>query len=187
MVIETPEKLPWTTPPFGSLRVRTYWSEEGIERHALLKTIFELLDKEGWNYSADTGWKRWDIQIYGNFFWSILLQSVTEYHGGPKCLTRVRLAYRFVSTTVIINLLGLSLLLYRQLNNPLPALWLIVPYIIFLIFLVIRARRLKRRVAELVDVAAHRAGLQRIARRTRRAIRRAEAAARLAKVDSVNA
>jgi phage baseplate assembly protein W len=52
---------------------------------------------------------------------------------------------------------------------------------------VIRARRLKRRVAELVDVAAHRAGLQRIARRTRRAIRRAEAAARLAKVDSVNA
>jgi len=187
MVIETPEKLPSATPPFGSLRVRTYWSEEGIERHALLKTIFELLDEEGWNFSADTGWKSWDIQIYGNFFWSILLQSVTEYHGGPKCLTRVRLAYRFVSTTVIINLLALSLLLYRQLNNPLPALWLVVPYIIFLIFLVIRARRLKRRVAELVDVAAHRAGLQRIARRTRRAIRRAEAAARLAKVDSVNA
>src|SRR5437870_8615842 len=59
MVIETTEKLPMTTPPFGSLRVRTYWSEEGIERHDLLKTIFWLLYKEGWNYSADTGWRRW--------------------------------------------------------------------------------------------------------------------------------
>jgi hypothetical protein len=87
---------------------------------------------------------------------------------------------------VIINLLALSLLLYRQLNNPLPALWLIVPYIIFLIFLAIRARRLKRRVAELVDVAANRVGLQRIARRTSKEIRRAEAA-RLAKVNSANA
>ncbi len=38
------------------------------------------------------------------------LQTVTEYHGGPKCLTRVALRNRFVTTTVIINLLVLTLL-----------------------------------------------------------------------------
>ena len=77
----------------------------------------QLLEEEGWSYSADTGWKEWDIQIYGNFFWSIILQTVTEYHGGPKCLTRVRLRYRFVTTTVIINLLILAMIIYRDLNS----------------------------------------------------------------------
>ena len=46
---------------------------------------------KGWRYSSDTGWKDWDLQIYGNQFWSVQLRTVTEYHGGPKCLTRVRL------------------------------------------------------------------------------------------------
>ena len=50
-----------------------------------------LLEEEGWRYSTDTGWNDWDIHIYGNFWWSIALQTVTEYHGGAKCLTRVGL------------------------------------------------------------------------------------------------
>ena len=103
VVIETPEQLPRLRRQFRQCEL-TGAKKVKNAIVCVLKTIFELLDEEGWNYSADTGWKRWDIQIYGNFFWSILLQSVTEYHGGPKCLTRVRLAYRFVSTTVIINL-----------------------------------------------------------------------------------
>ena len=135
-----------------------------MERNALLKSTFELLEEEGWSYSADTGWKEWDIQIYGNFFWSIILQTVTEYHGGSKCLTRVRLRYRFVTTTIIINLLLLAMIIYRDLNSGDVDLRILIPYAIFLLFLGTRARRLKRRVAEIVDVAAYRLGLQRIAR-----------------------
>jgi hypothetical protein len=146
----------------GKLSRRTYWSEEGVERNAILKSIFQLLEEEGWSYSADTGWKEWDIQIYGNFFWSIILQTVTEYHGGPKCLTRVRLRYRFVTTTVILNLLILAMIIYRDLNSGGVDLRILIPYAIFLFFLGTRARRLKRRVAEVVDVAAYRLGLQRI-------------------------
>ena len=56
----------------------------------LLTSIFQLLEEEGWRYSTDTGWNEWDIQIYGNFWWSITLQTVTEYHGGMKALTRAR-------------------------------------------------------------------------------------------------
>jgi hypothetical protein len=136
-----------------------------VERNALLKSIFDLLEDEGWSYSADTGWKEWDIQIYGNFFWSVILQTVTEYHGGPKCLTRVRLRNRFVTTTIIINLLFLALIIYRGLSGGGPDLILVIPYALFLLFLITRARRLKRRVAEIVDAAAFRLGLQRITRR----------------------
>ena len=93
------------------------------------------------------------------------MQTVTEYHGGSKCLTRTGLRYRFVPTTVIINLVALSLLVYRQLNVGHAEPWLIAIYLAFLAYLAFHARRLKYRVAELIDMAAYRAGLQRILRR----------------------
>ena len=80
-------------------------------------------------------------------------------------MTRVRLRNRFVTTTIIFNLIALSLLIYRQLNISHVDLWVLVPYVLFLVFLWTRARLLKSRVAELVDLAAHRAGLQRVTRR----------------------
>src|SRR5207237_6888217 len=127
--------------------------------------MFELLDEEGWRYSTDTGWNELDIQIYGNFWWSIVLQTVTEDHSGTKRLTRVRLRNRLVTTTVIISLVALSVVIYRQLHASHLDLWSVIPYSLFLIFLGLRARALKSRVAELVDLAAHRAGLHRITRR----------------------
>lgn len=164
-VISTHEPLPAGAEFTGSLRRRNYWSEEGKDRHHLLGAIFTLLNEEDWRYSTDTGWNEWDIQIYGNFWWSVTLQTVTEYHGGLKCLTRASLRYRLVPTTVISNLVALSLLVYRQLNVGHAEPWLIAIYFCFVIFLGGHARRLRRRVAELIDLAAYRAGLQRILRR----------------------
>jgi hypothetical protein len=163
-VIRAHEYLPAGRSAMGRLGRRIFWSEEGRDRHYLLGAIFQLLDEEGWRYSTDTGWNEWDIQIYGNFWWSIALQTVTEYHGGGKCLTRVRLRDRLVTTTVIFNLIALALLVYRQLNISHVDLWFIIPYLLFVIFLATRARALKSRVAELVDLAAQRAGLERIMR-----------------------
>jgi hypothetical protein len=71
---------------------------------------------------------------------------------------------RLVTTTVIFNLIALALLVYRQLNISHVDLWFIIPYLLFVIFLATRARALKSRVAELVDLAAQRAGLERIMR-----------------------
>jgi O-antigen biosynthesis protein len=163
-VIRAHEKLPKPAPASENTRRLVYWSEAGADRHQLLTSVLELLEEEGWRYSTDTGWKEWDIQIYGNFWWSVALQTVTEYHGGLKALTRAALRYRFVATTVIINLVALSLLIYRQLNRSHIDLWSVIPYVLFVSFLAHRARRLKLRVAELVDAAAHRIGLQRILR-----------------------
>ena len=163
-VIAAHEHLPAGSDFAGTLSRRSYWSEEGKDRHHLLASILALLEEEGWRYSSDTGWNEWDIKIYGNFWWSIVLQTVTEYHGAAKCLTRVRLRHRFVTTTVIINMVILSLLIYGQLHSATLDLRVMIPYLAFVAFLGGRARALKRRVAELVDVAALRAQLQRIAR-----------------------
>jgi len=164
-VIRAHERLPNGARMAGSLSRRIFWSEEGRDRHYLLGAIFQLLDEEGWRYSTDSGWNEWDIQIYGNFWWSIALQTVTEYHGAGKCLTRVRLRDRLVTTTIILNLIALSLLIYRQLNVSHLDLWSTGAYLLFLVFLGTRARALKSRVAELIDLAARRAGLQWVPRR----------------------
>ena len=164
-VIRRHEHLPQRGRFEASLSRRVFWNEQGRDRHYLLGAMFQLLEEEGWRYSTDSGWNEWDIQIYGNFWWSIVLQTVTEYHGGAKCLTRVRLRNRLVTTTVIFNLIALALLTYRQLNVSHIDLWFIAFYLLFLLFLATRARALKSRVAELVDLAAHRASLQRLTRR----------------------
>src|SRR5438309_9608629 len=164
-VISAHEHLPAGASFGAGLSRRIFWSEQGRDRHYLLGAIFQLLEEEGWRYSTDTGWNEWDIQIYGNFWWSVVLQTVTEYHGGGKCLTRVRLRDRLVTTTVILNLIALALLVYRQINISHVDLWFIVPYALFLVFLATRARALKSRVAELVDLAAQRAGLERVLRK----------------------
>jgi glycosyltransferase involved in cell wall biosynthesis len=163
-VIRAHEHLPAEAKGGWSVRRRTFWSDSGRERHHLLGHIFNLLEEEGWRYSTDTGWNDWDIQIYGNFWWSVVLQTVTEDHTGANRLTRVRLRSRLVPTTIIFNLIALTLFIYRQLNTSHVDLWFLVPYLLFVIFLWTRARALKSRVVELVDLAAYRAGLQRVTR-----------------------
>ncbi|MFL6568968.1 MAG: glycosyltransferase [Chthoniobacterales bacterium] len=163
-VITAHEILPTGWPTDGSLDRRSYWSEDGTDRHQLLGSIFALLEEEGWRYSSDTGWNDWDIHIYGNFFWSVALQTVSEYHGGSKCLTRAALWNRFVATTVILNLAIVALLTYHALNVGSVDVIALLGYGVFLLFLWNRGRTLKSRVAELVDLAAHRVGLQRITR-----------------------
>ena len=64
---------------------------------------------------------------------------------------------------MITNLVAVSLLIYLELNAGSFDWMLLTPYLLFVAFLAVRAWRLKRRVAELVDFAAQRAGLQRLA------------------------
>lgn len=139
-----------------------FWNEEGKGREALLPSIIAALEDEGWNYSLDTGWKEWDIQIYGSFWWGIRLRSVTEYHGGPKCLTRISLSTRMVATTILANLLVLSYLIYQFFTASSRTPWFLALYGILLVVLFTLAYRLKKRVVELVEASAQRIGLMRI-------------------------
>ena len=146
----------------GSRAQLDFWNETGQGREPLLTGIFSLLVNEGWNYSTDTGWKDWDVQIYGNQWWSVQLSSVTEYHGGPKCLTRVRLRIRPVVTTVLINAVLLLALLYRQIFTAHADVLLWALFFVWTFWLISRAARLRSRVADLVMAAAGHCALQRV-------------------------
>ena len=162
-----------------SMTRRRYWNEAGVGREALLTEIVASLETEGWRYSTDTGWKPWDIQIYGNLWWNLRLRTVTEYHGGPKCLTRVRLTYHPVVTTVLLNAIFVPVLLYRQFLAATPLhdyVWL-AAYLVFLLFIYYRGFRLKLRMADLVESAAHKCGLTRVMGRPRPAAPAAKPAA----------
>jgi len=148
----------------GTTKMR-FWSENGHGRERLLKESVQALEDEGWNYSIDTGWKDWDLQIYGSFWWGIQMRSVTEYHGGPKCLTRVHLKTRMVATTLLLNFVLVCLVLWHQFAIGGPSWWPWIPYGIFVFVLFRRARRLKRRVADLVCAAAERCGFTRMAKK----------------------
>jgi len=146
----------------GSITRLDFWNEAGTGREQLLTEIFALLETEGWRYSTDTGWKDWDVQIYGNFWWSVNLATVTEYHGGPKCLTRVRLGYRLVVTTFLVNAFLLSALAWVHFFTSYRLAPFAGAYAVVLLVLWYRAFRLKQRVAELVVAAGEKCGLTRV-------------------------
>ncbi len=131
----------------------------------MLTEIFALLEAEGWRYSADTGWKEWDVQIYGHQFWTVQLRSVTEYHGGPKCLTRVHLKSRPVVTTVLLHYAVGLIFAYRFLflDRVDRIAWGIWAVTLFWFFL--RSLKLRRRIADLVVAAAQRCELGLVVKR----------------------
>jgi glycosyltransferase involved in cell wall biosynthesis len=163
-VIMAPHEYERSPSRWISLTNRRYWNETGVGREALIEEVVRDLETENWRYSTDTGWKNWDIQIYGNLWWNIQLKTVTEYHGGPKCLTRVRLSYSPVVATVLLNVIMLLAIAYRQLftHTPLRDYWVLGAYALFVAFLYYRAFQLKLRVADLVETAAHKCGLGRV-------------------------
>ena len=143
-----------------------FWNEEGHGRERLLAEATRMLEEEGWSYSIDTGWKTWDLQIYGSFWWMVRLRSVTEYHGGPKCLTRATLRLRTSGVTMLVNFLVICALLYQQVFTTGIPWWELGAYAGFLGFLAFRGRRLKRRAADLLVVAARHAGLASVRKKT---------------------
>jgi hypothetical protein len=159
-VIATKEK-DFTPSRIPGLSKLVFWNEQGQGRELLLSSVIESLENEGWNYSTDTGWKSWDVQIYGSFWWGVTLRSVTEYHGGPKCLTRVGLATRMVATTFLLHFLLLSFLIYWASTGHAMGLPLAL-YAGISLFVWSRGHRLKKRVAQLVEATGQRIGLKRV-------------------------
>src|SRR5437879_5398534 len=52
----------------GSIYTVHYWNEDGIERFAFLQKLLEVLDRDDWQASADSGWDEHDVTIFGDRF-----------------------------------------------------------------------------------------------------------------------
>ena len=158
-VIRTPESGLDHRPAGGPTHFE-FWNEEGHGREKLLASTTRLLEDEGWSYSLDTGWNDWDVQVYGSFWWIVRLRTVTEYHGGPKCLTRAGLRLRLGGAILLANLFAVGTLAWQQFLGDGVPWWGWAAYGAFLLFLGVRARRLKRRLGDLLTVAARQVGLE---------------------------
>lgn len=152
-----------------------FWSEAGAGREHFLPAFKKRLDQEGWKHSADTGWTNWDYQVYGSRWWQVRALSLTEEHGDGKRLTRVRLhpSPTVFSRMVAIPVAVLSLLAwlrFQATTSPqgyrLIGAWFCA-VCIWLAILLLASTRLRHRVAQVVDLAAHDAKLDSLPPRRR--------------------
>ncbi len=100
-----PAPQKWSLPCGGM----TFWSETGADRHAWLPAFQSELQERKLPLRQDDGWRRFDFEAHPREELSPAVLSVTEYHGGPKCLTRVRFLLRFTPGLLVAVLLMLAL------------------------------------------------------------------------------
>lgn len=137
-------KVIWITP-----NQQAFWSEKGQTRETLLNQMLHLLENEGWKYSIDVGWSDWDLLIFGNRWWHLKIKTASEYHGGPKVLTRVihkpkLTAFSFISFLVILALLFLGT----------KSLYAITGATLAAFYLLYNGHNFQKRIAALTEAAA---------------------------------
>jgi O-antigen biosynthesis protein len=173
-VIAAREDAPHLTVGWASAGRLAFWSESGLERTHLLHTTQKLLDEEGWKFSLDTGWTNWDMHVFASRWWNLRLRSMTEIYPHGRRLTRVG---NFLNVSTFSSLLGgllltFTLVILLTLPNDAPRAELSLVLLGSVAFLALvwlfHGLRLRHRLAELVEVAAIRAGLQPVGKDKRR-------------------
>ncbi len=159
-VIATKEQSPHLAVSWVAAGHLAFWSETGLERSHLLVTTEQMLEEEGWKFSLDTGWTNWDMHIFASRWWNLRLRSMTEIYPHGRRLTRVG-NFMNVSTfsSLVIGLL-LTFSLVTMLTRTSTSLYVLGVVSILALLWFIHGLRLRRRLSELVEVAAIRAGLQ---------------------------
>jgi glycosyltransferase involved in cell wall biosynthesis len=159
-VIATKEDAPHLSVGWSSAGQLAFWSETGLERSQLLEQTDKLLEEEGWKFSLDTGWTNWDLHIFASRWWNLRLRSMTEIYPHGRRLTRVG---NFLNISTFSSLVGgvlLTFALMTMLTRPATSLWLLGALSFLALIWLIHGLRVRHRLAELVEVAAIRAGLQ---------------------------
>jgi hypothetical protein len=170
-VIAAKEDTPHLTVGWLAAGHLAFWSESGLERASLLAKAEQLLDEEGWKYSLDTGWTNWDLHIFASRWWNLRLRSMTEIYPHGRRLTRVG---NFLNISTFSSLVGgllltfslVALLSQSQATKVSAAarfdtaLYILGAVSVLALLWLIHGLRLRHRLAELVEVAAVRAGLQ---------------------------
>lgn len=72
----------------------SFWNDAGKGRSEWLTALRDQLQKEGVMNRQDDGWRLFDIELKPQSSISIAFLTMTEYHGGQRMLTRIRLLMR---------------------------------------------------------------------------------------------
>jgi hypothetical protein len=148
----------------GSVHTLSFWNERGTERLVFLQKLLEVLERDGWQASADSGWDEFDVTIHSDRMTKVIVQTVSENHGGPKRLLRVRLCAHWtlwskICLWLVVALVAFFLAATSRALWALPS-WLLV--VAVTLWLHWRARRSLRLGLGLVDLTAQQMGLTRL-------------------------
>jgi O-antigen biosynthesis protein len=140
----------------GSVFTVHYWNEEAIERFAFLQKLLEVLDRDDWQASADSGWDEHDVSVFGDRFTRVDVSTVAENHGGNKRLLRAKLCARWtllgkVFLWTVVSLVALFVFVTGHVLWALSA-WLLVAVVT--VYLHLRAHRTLRLGIALLDLTS---------------------------------
>jgi hypothetical protein len=148
----------------GSIHALNFWNEQGVERVAFLQKLVEILERDGWQASTDSGWDEFDVTIYGDRFTEVVVHTVCENHGGPKRLLRARLSAHWTLLAKVWLWAAIALVAFFVAIVSHVAwagcAWLLVVLVTLVLHL--RARRTMRLGLGLVDLAAQQTGLSKL-------------------------
>ena len=98
-----------------------YWSDTGVDRLAFLARVLERLDQRGWPNKPDSGWSRFDVEVYGSRWARLQLITVSEFHSGGREVLRCRLngEWSFFARATFWSMAGLLLVIIGFLSRDL--------------------------------------------------------------------
>ena len=137
-----------------------YWNEAGIERFEFLSKLLEVLDRDQWQATADSGWDEFDVTIFGDRFTKVTVNTVAENHGGNKRLLRARLSTGWTLVAkvffwAVVSFVALFVFVTQH-AAPHPG-WVFSAWILVALatgYLYLRARRTMRLAIALLDLTA---------------------------------
>jgi GT2 family glycosyltransferase len=139
------------------LSIVEYWTEQSLDRLALVTDIIGRLDQVGWPNKSDIGWSEYDVEVFDTRWTKLQLTTVVEDHPNGKQLIRCRLRPRWALRAKVAfwGLCGFELVLLGFVGPWVPWLWLLLLTLpIFAWFLRRQERNLQSLLAVFLDSAA---------------------------------
>ena len=106
-----------------------FWSRNGVDRYAFLKTILRNFARQNVQTTPDSGWDQHDVEIVRSPWTHSSLTTASEYLAEGKIFLRCRLRAKWSVVAIIVFalLLGIEFLLIKHLVQLQPWLWMILP------------------------------------------------------------
>jgi O-antigen biosynthesis protein len=76
---------------WSHLEKTSFWSKNGVDRYAFLKTVLQKVEKQNYGIKLDNGWNSYDAEICTNRWAWLRLTTVSEELGNGKIFLRCRL------------------------------------------------------------------------------------------------
>ncbi|HET6879209.1 MAG TPA: glycosyltransferase [Pirellulales bacterium] len=139
-----------------------YWSESGTDRIALLNQAVAYMNEHRWGKVLDSGWFRWDVEVYCGSGLILKLITAQEEHGSGRRLVRVRYqlmpsGLHKLATLTLLTAAAATALTYPWLGAGLATLSAACIAVAWF-----RALRSASRVIRLFDLIAQRLGMARV-------------------------